>query len=87
VSQKTTIFFVRFDPPLFDGTLKRVIPTIAKETLSHEKSRFQSARIHYATLFGHWKQCGRPEITKGYVSINWNYCAGDVFTSQQTDGN
>ena len=26
-------------------------------------------------------------ISKIYVSVNWNYCAGDVFTSRQTDDN
>jgi hypothetical protein len=30
VSRKTKFFFVRFDCPLFDGTLKKVTPTIAK---------------------------------------------------------
>ena len=51
------------------------------------KKHSQWAFIHYATLFGHWICFWRPEIRKGYVAIDWNYCAGHVFTARQTDGN
>ena len=29
----------------------------------------------------------RPEIHECYIAIDWNYCAGDLFTAQHTEGN
>jgi len=26
------------------------------------------------------------KIVGGYITINWNYCAGDVYTARLTDG-
>jgi hypothetical protein len=54
----------------------------------HErKVQSQSAFMHYATLFGYWKRFVSPEIHKGYILVNWNFCAGDAFTARQTEGN
>ena len=61
------ILFVRFDGPPFD-VYSRLNPTVAKEILTLEKhSHSQSAFIHYAALFGHWKGFGSPKMRNSHV--------------------
>jgi hypothetical protein len=51
---RTTANYLLLDGPLFDGVLKTVTTTVAKEILTCERESL-SAFIHHATLFGHWK--------------------------------
>jgi hypothetical protein len=55
VSEPNDFFFPRFDGPSFDGLLKTVSPTVAKEIVTCEKQLLTVSFYFYATLFGHWK--------------------------------
>jgi hypothetical protein len=82
---RTTANYLLWDGPLFDGIIKIVTLTVAKEILTCQNQSL-SAFIHHATLFGHWKCSWRPQVLNGYISVNWNCCAGDEVTAGQTDG-
>jgi hypothetical protein len=79
-------FFVRFDGPSCDGTLKPVIPTTAKEILTWEK---QSLTVSvYPLRYAVWPLdiIWWPDIRKvTSQSIYWNYCAGAVLIAGQTE--
>jgi len=62
-------------------------PQSLKEILAR-RIHSESAFIHYARLFGHWKCFWRPENHRYSISsICWNYYAGGMFTARQSDGN
>ena len=65
----------------------RLLPLQSLNEIPHTRSNHsQSAFIHCATLFGHWKYLSRHEILKCCVSsMHWNYCTGAVFCARQTD--
>jgi len=84
-AKQLTICF-QYDGPSFNGILKTVTPTIAKQILTCKKSLTLSIYpLCYAIL--PMEIIWRPEIHKGYISINWNYCVRDTFTAWQTNGN
>ena len=68
VSQTTTSF-LWFDGPSFDGTLKTVTTTTAKETLTCKQSLTVSV---YPSRYAVWplEIILRPDIRKDYISID-----------------
>ena len=77
-------FFVRFDEPWFDGTLKTAAPTIAKEILTCEKQSLTVSVYPLRFAIGPLEVTLKTCNSKGYVSANWNYCPADVFTARPT---
>jgi hypothetical protein len=51
---------------------------------TYEKQN-DSAFIHYARLFGHWKCFQRLEILRCFVPIQWIYCLKTCFLLQTYD--
>jgi len=58
-------------------------PIIARSN-TYEKQN-QSAFIHCARRFGHWKCFQRPEIHRCFVPIQWIYCLKTSFMLQTDD--
>ena len=78
----------RVPPGSERALLKSVIPPFVKEILIRETQLFAVSVYPLGYLFGQWKWFWRPEFHKRNISINVNYCAGQVFkpTVRQRDG-
>jgi hypothetical protein len=93
VSQMTTIFinnlfiyFLFYFFAIWRPLVWWTTPTIAKEILTREKQSFTVSVLPSRCAVWPLEILRRPEVHKGYMWNNWNCCAGNVLTAEQTDG-